>query len=289
MCGKCGGNSCEDRYILHCTIADPTGSVDGVMFHEAAKDFLAEDDLQVKPCVALVNVTPDSRTPGKHTLEIFALKPMFTVSGVLNVFRAPTVRFPCSGSKVVPTYPEKVITNGMSQTSVYSNFCSHFRFLLMITTPKPITELQHQVEGMRCQRTAECCVTFARLCLKLVGHFDAVAPMMGLKKKDIVHVLCTPSGNSTSDDLPIYAPRKIYAIRDEHKETLLKTFKFEVAQVEAHFAKIVDMATPLDRTPDVKRKAADNQTLSSPSWSSPTRPLKISKTDDATNAGLGLQ
>ena len=113
--------------------------------------------------------------------------------------------------------------------------------------------------------------------------------MMGLKKKDIVHVLCTPSGNSTSDDLPIYTPLKIYAIRDEDKETLLKAFKFEVAQVEAHFAKSVDMATPLDRTPDVKRKAADNQTLSSPGWSSPKRRLKVSKTDDATNAGLGLQ
>ena len=37
VCGKCGGNSCEDRYILHCTIADPTGSVDGTTFHEAAK------------------------------------------------------------------------------------------------------------------------------------------------------------------------------------------------------------------------------------------------------------
>ena len=41
-----------------------------------------------------------------------------------------------------------------------------------------------------------------------------------MKKKDIVHVLCTPSGNSTSDDLPIYTPLKIYAIRDEDKDTL---------------------------------------------------------------------
>ena len=101
--------------------------------------------------------------------------------------------------------------------------------------------------------------------------------------------MCTPSGNSTSDDLPIYTPLKIYAICDEDKDTLLKAFKFEVAQVQAHFAKTVEMGSPLDRTPDVKRKAADNQTFSSPGWSSPPRRLKISKTDDATKAGLGLQ
>ena len=115
-----------------------------------------------------------------------------------------------------------------------------------------------------------------------------MAPLFGLKKKDIVHVLCTPSGNCTSDDLPIYTPLKIYPIRDEDKDTLLKAFKFEVAQVQAHFAKTVEMGSPLDRTPDVKRKAADNHT-SSPGWSSPKRRLKISKTDDATKAGLGLQ
>ena len=52
--------------------------------------------------------------------------------------------------------------------------------------------------------------------------------------------MCTPSGNRTSDDLPIYTPLKIYAIRDEDKDTLLKAFKLEVAQVQAHFAKTVE-------------------------------------------------
>ena len=289
MCDKCGGTSCEDRYILHCTISDPTGSVDGTMFHQAAAEFLDDEELSVKPCVALVNVTPDSRTPGKHALEIFALKPMFTASGLLNVFRAPLAGFPCSGTTVVPTYPGNVKMNGMSQTSVYGNFCSHLSFLLKVTTSTPITDVEDQVDGMRCQQTAECCLTSARLCLKLAGCFNAVAPLFGLKKKDIVHVLCTPSGICTSDDLPIYTPLKIYAIRDEDKDTLLKAFKFEVAQVQAHFAKTVEMGSPHDRTPDVKRKAADNQTFSSPGWSSPPRRLKISKTDDATKAGLGLQ
>jgi hypothetical protein len=101
--------------------------------------------------------------------------------------------------------------------------------------------------------------------------------------------LCTPSGNCTSDNLAIYTPLKIYAIRDEDKDTLLKAFKFEVAQVEAHFAKTVEMGSPHDTTPDAKRKAADNQTFSSPGWSSPPRRLRISKTDDAAKAGLGLQ
>ena len=113
-------------------------------------------------------------------------------------------------------------------------------------------------------------------------------PLFGLAKKDTVHVLCTPSGKNTSDDLPIYTPLKIYAIRDEDKDTLLKAFKFEVAQVQAHFAKTVEFTSPQDRTPDVKRKAANNHTHSSPGWSSPPRRLKVSKTDDATQAGIGF-
>ena len=104
----------------------------------------------------------------------------------------------------------------------------------------------------------------------------------------MVHVLCTPSGKSSSGDLPTYTPLKIYAIREEDKDALLKAFKFEVKQLASHFAKTVEIGPSLDTTPDVKRKAADNQTFSSPGWSSPPRRLNISKTGDAAKAGLGL-
>ena len=142
---------------------------------------------------------------------------------------------------------------------------------------------------MRCQQEAECCLSSARLCLKLAGCFDAVAPLYGLKKKEFVHVLCTASGKRPNDNLPVCTLLKIYTIRDEDKDTLLKAFKFEVAQVQAHFAKTVELTSPHERTPDAKRKVATNHTHASPSWSSPPRRLNISKTDDATKAGLGLQ
>ena len=108
-------------------------------------------------------------------------------------------------------------------------------------------------------------------------------------RNDIVHVLCTASGKRPNDNLPVYTPLNIYAIRDEDKDTLLKAFKFEVAQVQAHFAKTVELTSSNERTPDNRRKAAINHTHHSPGWSSPQRRLNISKTDDATKAGLGLQ
>ena len=127
------GNRARSATFLQCAIADPTGSVGGTMFHGAATGFLGDDELGAKPCVALVQVAPDPRTPGKPQLEIFALKAMFTASGALNVFRTPPARFPCSGTRVVPTCPGDVIMSAMLQTSVYGNFCSHMRFLLKIT------------------------------------------------------------------------------------------------------------------------------------------------------------
>ena len=66
------------------------------------------------------SVAPDSRTPGKHALQIFAIKPMFTADGLLNIFRAPPARFYCSDTQVTPAYPCDVVANGMSQTSVYT-------------------------------------------------------------------------------------------------------------------------------------------------------------------------
>ena len=98
-----------------------------------------------------------------------------------------------------------------------------------------------------------------------------------------------PAAKRPNDNLPVYTPLKIYAIRDEDKDTLLKAFKFEVAQVQAHFAKTVELTSPHDGTPDVKRKSATIHTHASPGWLSPPRRLNISKTDDATKAGLGLQ
>ena len=285
-CSKCGGCEYVERHLLRCTISDPTGSIDGIMHHDAAEEFLRDEDLLLKPVVALVHVAPDSHNPGKHSLEFFAIKQMFTATGVLNIFRAPLARFHCSGDKVIPTYPSEVQTNAMSQTIVYGAFCSNVRFLLTITTPKPITEVEAQVDGMRCEQTATCCVTSTPISLKLAGSFDTVAPLYSLTKKATIHVLCTPSGQTNSDGLDVYKPLKVYAIQDEDKATIFKAFKFEVKEVQTHFDKNVEEVSPGEETPKIKLKASENQTFSSPGWSSPPRRLKISKTDEAASAGI---
>jgi len=122
--------------------------------------------------------------------------------------------------------------------------------------------------------------------LKLAGSFDTVAPLYSLTKKATIHVLCTPSGQTNSDGLDVYKPLKVYAIQDEDKATIFKAFKFEVKQVKSHFDKNVEEVSHGEETPEIKRKASENQTFSSPGWESPPRRLKISKTDEAASAGI---
>jgi len=112
---------------------DQTGTVVGVMYHQSATEFMEDEDLLLKPTVALVHVAPDIRMPGKHALEIYAIKPMFTATGVLNVFRTPPVRFDSSGDKAIPAYPGDVETNAMGQNIVNCIFCPYIRFVLRTT------------------------------------------------------------------------------------------------------------------------------------------------------------
>ncbi len=58
-CEKCGGTDSVERYMLLVTIADPTGSVEGIMYHEAATELLQNDDTPLKPLVAVAHVGPD--------------------------------------------------------------------------------------------------------------------------------------------------------------------------------------------------------------------------------------
>ena len=147
---------------------------------------------------------------------------MFTQSGLLDVFRAPPTRFPSSGEKVLPAYPADVRATTMSQTIVHGTVCSYVRLLVTITTPKAITETEDNVDGMRCEQTAVCCVTSKPISLQLAGSFDTVADLYRLTKKNTVHVLCTLTEESNSTGLATYKPIKIYTITDEHMETLGK-------------------------------------------------------------------
>ena len=282
-CTQCSGVDYVARLLLRCTLIDPTATVVGVMYHQSASEFMEDEDLLLKPVVALVHVAPDIRLPGKHALEIYAIKPMFTDTGVLNVFRAPPVRFNSSGDKAIPAYPNDIQTNAMEQTIVNGTCCSYIRFLLRITTPKAITEVAEGVDGMRCEHTAECCLTSAAISLKLAGSFDTVAALYRLKKKDIVHVLCTSTHQTSSNNHAVYKPTKIYALAHENLDSLLKSFKFEVAQTKNHYMTPVETSS-VEKTPDIKRKS--ESPWSSPGWDSPQRRLKVSKTDDATSAGI---
>ena len=278
-CSKCQGTAFEERHLVLCTIGDPTASVEGIMYHEAAKECLAMEDIVLKPLVALTRVEPDNRNAGKHVLEIYALKPMFSVAGVLNVFRAPTARFHVSGDKVIPVVPDDVKANAMSQTIVHDTFCSYVRVLLRITSQLPDTQMQNGVDGMRCEHTAQCCISSTTIALVQTGSFDTVAPLYRLVKKNLVHAVCSFIPGKRSKDLPIFKPLKIYVFQDEDPDTVIKTFKFEVEQVREHFSKSAVAPEAINATP---LKAVHN----SPGWSSPTRRLKVRKTDDASAAGL---
>ena len=122
--------------------------------------------------------------------------------------------------------------------------------------------------------------------MKSAGSFDTVAPLYRLTKNNTVHVLCTPTGQKNFDGFDVYNPLKIYVIQDEDNETLLKTFKYEVGQVKAHFSNKVEGLSHDEKTPDNKCKATDNHLFSSPGWPSAARRLKICKTNEAAAAGI---
>ena len=73
-CAKCGGSDYEDRYLIKVTIIDPTDSVEGVMFHDAAKEFLADADLILKPVVALaqLNSLPSNQQSRSQACSTFS-------------------------------------------------------------------------------------------------------------------------------------------------------------------------------------------------------------------------
>ena len=166
--------------------------------------------------------------------------------------------------------------------------CSYVRLLVKITTVKAITDMEEDVEGMRCEHKAACCVTGTPISLQLAGSFDTVADLYRLTKKNTVHVLCTLTEESQSGGLAIYKPIEIDTITDENMETILKTFKFEITRVKSHYtlsdAKSDGKPISIDQTPDLKRKP--ESPLSSPGWASPKRRLRVSTTDEATSAGI---
>ena len=211
---------------------------------------------------------------------------MFTASGVLNVFRAPLARFSGSGDRVIPTYPNDVKTNSLSQTTVHDVFCTTVRFLLKVASTAPSTKVEDDVEGARCEQTAQCCISAADVILALAGSFDTVSPLYRLKKKEIVHVLCSPTGKTSDDGTPTFRPLKIFAIDAEDASSMTKAFKFEVGEAKAQFAKERQTMPDHSSTPDLKRKAAENQQFASPRWASPPRRSKPQKTDDAKRAGV---
>ena len=285
-CVKCGGSEYESRCLLHVTMSDPTASLEGIMHHESAEEFLDDEELQQKPVVALVHIGPDSYKAGKHAMEVYAFKPMFSKGGVLNVFRAPPSRFHTSGDKVIPTMPGEVTTNSMSQTVVYNTFCSHVRLLLRITGDKPSTDVQEDVDGMRCEQKGQCCISHADVALVQTGSFDTVAPLFRLRKRDMVHVICSLTARTEKSSAATFKPLKIYTFQEEDQDTVAKAFKYEVEQVRRHFQKVPEAIPDTEETPDIKRKIEANQTRSSPGWSSPQRRLKLRKTTDASDVGV---
>ena len=275
-----------ERYLLHCRFADPTATVEGIMYHDAAVDFVSVEDLTLKPVVALVHVGPDTYNKEKHALEIYAFKPMFTDGGLLNVFRAPRSRFPGASDKCIPATPQDVTISSMSQTLVHGMFCTDIRFLVK-TTEKPTTDMQPQVDGMVCIQRAECLLSFAKISLRLAGSFDTVQALFALGKKKMVHVLCSATEDEVESCDRAFIPWKVYPIEDEDADAVLKGFKYECLAAKEHFGKEVDGTFATDKTPDAKRKAEEQHAFASPGWASPPRRLRPQRTEEAATAGVG--
>ena len=284
-CKKCGGKEYKDRYLLHCRFADPTGTVEGIMYHDAAVDFVPLEDLTLKPVVALVHVAPDVYNKDKHALEIYAFKPMFTDSGLLNVFRAPRSRFPGVSDKIIPATPQDVTVSSMSQTLVHGVVCTNIRFLVK-TTEMATTDIQPQVDGMVCSQRAECLLSSAKISLRLAGSFDTVQALFALGKKKMVHLLCSATEDKADDVCRVFIPLKVYPIEDEDADTVFKGFKYEYVAANTHCGKEVDGIFATDKTPDAKRKAEEQHTFASPGWASPCRRLKVRRTEEAATAGV---
>ena len=283
-CSTCGGADFDLRYLLHVKMADPTYTVEGVVHHDSAQDFLSVEDLMQKPMVVLLHVGPDTRNTGKHAMEIFSVKPMLSATGCLNVFRAPVLRFHLSGDRVMPTVPAEVRLNKMSQSIVYDTYSSSVRLLVKITGDSE-TNRDDNVDGMRCELKAQCCVSGSDIVLVMAGSFDTIRPLYCLQKRQIVHAVCTTRADKNSDDLVIFKPIRLYAFSQEHAESVVRAFKFEVEEARIHYAK--PAADPNDDTAStLKRKVQDNHAKESTGWASPKRRLKPNKTADCTMAGI---
>ena len=87
--------------------------------------------------------------------------------------------------------------------------------------------------------------------MALAGSFDTVSPLYRLKKKEIVHAPCSPTGKTNDDGTPTFRPLKIYAIDDEDTPSMTKTFKFEVGEVKTHYAKERQTMPDHSCTPDL--------------------------------------
>ena len=142
---------------------------------------------------------------------------------------------------------------------------------------------------MSCKQEAECCITQAKIILSSAGSFDVVEPLYRLRKNDVVHVLCDPTTLTETDGTAIYQASKIYPILDADTGSFMRAFKFEVGEVRAHYGRESETTENNMSTPDLKRKAEDNQLFSSPAWASQTRRLKIQTTIDARMVGVQPQ
>ena len=307
-CPKCGTADTVTRHLAHVTVSDPTGSVEATVYHDAVATLLQAVDVEkdasgdivptcgavlaagaALPLVVRIRVKPNSYKPGTHMAEILGFKSSWTDAGILNVYRASPVRLQPSGAQVPPVIPNDVEANMLEQMLVHKHPCQYFRLLVDITSKRPDTESQPDVDGMTCKRVVQCAISKQSLILTQSGSLDAIHAFYSLQQKSLVSAVCSAVCDVSKDGAPTvreFLVAHLHVVSNVDTDAVRKVFKFELAEVVKYFSRAYTKVT--DSTPQqAKRSATEGGVGSSPGWPSPKRRLQIRATDEAAACGLG--
>ena len=132
MCPKCGGTEQQKVFLGTVAFADPTGSLEGTIGHDAisalgepfstspkASDFLVR--FGAAPSIIRVRIRPSGYKPGIHQIDVLSVDPAVSPDGVFAAFQSSARRIrSLSGGALLPARPADVKADRMGQVSYSS-------------------------------------------------------------------------------------------------------------------------------------------------------------------------
>lgn len=304
--GKCANHGkAEDPkkiFLAHITLADPTGIFEGTAFDatlRALHELTGSSDETVltadhllrhlggRPLVVRAYIKPNTykEKEGTHQITLLAFKPMCKDSGLLGVFRAPSMRWPVA-TAIPPATPDDLKVNKSGQTMAHEVLCESFRLLVCVTSGTPTTNQVEGIEGMTCQHEARCVVTNAMVKLSKTGSHDALHNFYSLRQDDVASVICSTSHQNDSKSC-VLDVAKLYLVKANELHDFTKGFKSELSAVKSYYTTKPESLQNV-ATPELKRKADDGLSSCSPRWQSPKRRLKVQNTKEAETSGYEI-